>query len=192
MGIPLLAPGKARECGSRSFDMSEGTLRALIAALLCAGSCDAIAYADMRDAQPQDKPPAIDQRAAQKPSNPPPAKTETPAVLVDDEHLESILGKEIHTSSGETLGSITDVLVEADGSVRAAVVDLGGFLGVGVRKIAVAWSALHFIQGKSTLSAVLDMSKDQLRVAPEYRSGEPIVIVGAVPKSAHPPPARKE
>jgi sporulation protein YlmC with PRC-barrel domain len=121
-----------------------------------------------------------------------PRRRKRPAVLVDDAHLESILGKEIHTSSGETLGNITDVLVEADGNVRAAVVDLGGFLGVGVRKIVVAWSALHFVQGKTALSAVLDMSKDQLRVAPEYHAGEPIVIVGALPKSARPPPNRKD
>jgi sporulation protein YlmC with PRC-barrel domain len=171
--------------------MSRGFYWALIVAFLCAASCGVIARADSQGAKPQSKQTG-DQSAAQKPLNAPPAKTETPAVLVDDAHLESILGKEIHTSSGETLGNVTDVLVEADGSVRAAVIDLGGFLGVGVRKIVVAWSVLHFVQGKTALSAVLDMSKDQLRVAPEYRAGEPIVIVGAVPKSARPPPTRKD
>jgi hypothetical protein len=125
-------------------------------------------------------PPAVDENA--KPAAAPPAKAETPALLVDDKHVESILGKSIMSSSGETLGNVTDILVDGEGHVRAAIVDFGGFLGVGARKLAVAWTALHFVQGKSAITAVLDVNKDQLRGAPEYRPGEPIVIVGAEPK----------
>lgn len=111
------------------------------------------------------------------------SKFETPATLIDDKHLESILGKEVRTGSGETLGNVTDVLVDSDGTVRAAIIDFGGFLGVGVRKIAIAWSALRFAPMKAGIGAVLDMDKDQLRVAPEFRTGEPIVVLGASPKS---------
>src|SRR6266849_2785320 len=39
-----------------------------------------------------------------------------------------------------------DVLVDRSGIVRAAVIDFGGFLGVGSRKIVVDWNALHFGQ----------------------------------------------
>ena len=42
------------------------------------------------------------------------------------------------------MGRIVDVLVDRRGQVRAAIIDFGGFLGVGSRKIAVDWSALHF------------------------------------------------
>ena len=42
------------------------------------------------------------------------------------------------------MGQIIDVIVKRDGQVRAAVIDFGGFLGVGSRKIAVDWSALSF------------------------------------------------
>lgn len=133
------------------------------------------------DAQPP--APAADAKSKPAAAPPPPAKAETPALLVDDKHVESILGKSIVSSSGETLGNVTDILVDGEGRVRAAIVDFGGFLGVGARKLAVAWTALHFVQGKSAITAVLDMNKDQLRGAPEYRAGDPIVIVGAEPKS---------
>ena len=36
-------------------------------------------------------------------------------------------------------------LVDGQGMARAAIIDFGGFLGVGSRKIAVAWQALHFV-----------------------------------------------
>jgi sporulation protein YlmC with PRC-barrel domain len=139
----------------------------------------------------EDKPQNNEQSATGKSVTPPPsptqAKAETPAVLIDDKRIESVLGKEIRSVSGETLGNVTDILVDSDGSVRAAIVDFGGFLGVGVRKIAVAWPAIHFVQDKNAIAAVLDMNKDQLRVAPEYHAGEPIVVIGAAQKQARPP-----
>ncbi len=153
---------------------------AFVLALLCMVSAGLFTHAYSEEASPPAAPTANE---GTKP--PPPApKAETPALLIDDKHVESILGKSILSSSGETLGNVTDILVDGDGHVRAAIVDFGGFLGVGVRKLAVAWSALHFVQGKSAITAVLDMNKDQLRGAPEYRAGEPIVIVGAAPKTS--------
>jgi hypothetical protein len=148
-------------------------LAAFVLVLLAAVSVERVS-----GALSQSVPPATKDKGTQTPS-PPATTAETPALLVDDKHVESILGKQIISSSGETLGNVTDILVDGQGRVRAAIVDFGGFLGVGVRKLAVAWTALHFVQGKTALTAVLDMDKDQLRVAPEYRAGEPIVIVGA-------------
>ena len=47
------------------------------------------------------------------PKTPPaPSKIETPAALIDDKHLESMLGKEIHTTADETVGNVTDILRE--------------------------------------------------------------------------------
>jgi hypothetical protein len=66
--------------------------------------------------------------------------------------------------------------------VRAAVIDFGGFLGVGSRKIAVDWSTLHFAgAGKSDQKSdqiTLDLTRDQVRLTPEYKSGQPIVVLG--------------
>jgi sporulation protein YlmC with PRC-barrel domain len=118
----------------------------------------------------------------------------TPAVVVDDNQVENLLGRDVKSASGEKLGQITDVIVDKTGDVRAAVIDFGGFLGVGSRKVAVAWSALKFSPG----SIVVDMTRDELRVTPEYRAGEPIVVVGSQhpqtsgsPPSAAKPPATK-
>ena len=78
------------------------------------------------------------------------------------------------------MGHIVDVIVDRAGVVRAAVIDFGGFLGVGSRKIVVDWNALHFwsIADKGD-SITLELTKDQVKAAPEYKEDQPIVVLGA-------------
>jgi hypothetical protein len=76
---------------------------------------------------------------------------------------------------------IADVLVGHGGQVRAAIIDFGGFLGVGSRKIAVDWNALHFPQpGTPGGRIALELTRDQVKTAPEYKEGKPVVILGAL------------
>lgn len=64
---------------------------------------------------------------------------------------------------------MVDVLADADGRVRIAIIDFGGFLGVGTHRIGVEWSLLHFNPDSRDSSLVLSLSREQLRVAPEYK-----------------------
>ena len=77
-------------------------------------------------------------------------------------------------------GAIVDVIVDRAGVVRAAVIDFGGFLGVGSRKIVVDWNALHFghVANKGD-SITLELTKEQVTAAPEYKEDQPIVVLGA-------------
>jgi hypothetical protein len=72
------------------------------------------------------------------------------------------------------------VIVDRGGVARAVVIDFGGFLGVGSRKIVVDWSALHFwnVANKSE-SITLELTREQVRAAPEYKDDAPIVALGA-------------
>ena len=56
----------------------------------------------------------------------------------------AILGKSVRSNAGEDMGRIVDIIVSRDGQIRAAIIDFGGFLGIGTRKIAVDWNALDF------------------------------------------------
>jgi hypothetical protein len=111
-----------------------------------------------------------------------PAVTEdgTPATVIDDREVEGVLGKSVRSNADEDMGQIIDVIVKRDGQVRAAVIDFGGFLGVGSRKIAVEWSALSFPPSGTIDHVILNLTRDQVRLAPEYRPGEPVVVLGAV------------
>lgn len=167
-------------------------------ALFLLGAAVALVTTASVDAEPAPAPtntdtPAKADTAPAAPVGDPDKKTEeqaptsdTPAVVVDDNKVESLLGKDVTSAKGEKLGQITDILVSHAGEIRAAVIDFGGFLGVGSRKIAVAWPTLKFSQNAITLG----LTRDELRVTPEYHQGEPIVIVGATaPASPQTTPA---
>lgn len=68
---------------------------------------------------------------------------------------------------GETLGSIEDVMLHPDsGRVEYAVLDFGGFLGIGDRLFAVPLQA--FEVDRSNERFVLDVTKDRLENAPGF------------------------
>ena len=90
--------------------------------------------------------PAPVQPSTQPPAQPPapPATPPAAVTILPNHEVQSILGREVLSTNGENMGRIVDVLVDRSGEVRAAIIDFGGFLGVGSRKIAVEWNALHF------------------------------------------------
>jgi hypothetical protein len=106
------------------------------------------------------------------------SKEGTPATVVDGQQLQSVLGINALSVTGEDMGRVVDIIVDRKGQVRAAIIDFGGFLGVGSRKIAVDWGALHFLPKGKADSVEVDLTKDQLRVAPVYKPGEPVVVIG--------------
>ena len=114
--------------------------------------------------------------AAPAPPTPPPG---TPAMVLDDQEVSTILGKSVRSSADEDMGRIVDIIVSRDGQVHAAIIDFGGFLGIGTRKIAVDWRALNFAPAGKPGSITLDLTRNQVRLAPEYKRGEPVVVVGA-------------
>jgi len=91
-----------------------------------------------------------------------------------------ILGGPVQGADGQEMGRVIDVIVDSAGHARAAVIDFGGFLGVGSRKIAVDWGALHFSGAvKNDSNIRLALTQDQLKTAPEYKDGSPSVIIGS-------------
>jgi hypothetical protein len=132
--------------------------------------------------------PAVNPAAA-PPVAPPqkPADQGTPATVVDGNEVDGILGKAARSPTGEDMGRIVDLIIDRSGQIRAAIIDFGGFLGVGSRKIAVDWRAVRFT-GSKTDNLVLDLTRNQLRMAPAYVVGEPVVVIGPQ-QEAKPQPA---
>ena len=129
--------------------------------------------------------------AAPSPSeSPAPAPTEgTSALVVNGAGAQTLLGMPVQTSKGEDLGHVVDIVVDRHGDLLAVIVDFGGFLGVGTRKIAVDWRSLHFPVVDNMDKLVADLPRDQLRNAPVYKPNEPIVIMGAPAPSPTPSPS---
>jgi hypothetical protein len=127
--------------------------------------------------------------AAQAPApastaGPPAAATLPGADLqrIPGKHLVHILGEDVLSATGEKMGPIVDVLFDEAGKPRAAVIDFGGFLGVGTRKIAIDWNALRFDLGIKKNIIALDIGRQQLAAAPEYKGPDQPVLVVTLPR----------
>ncbi|MBV8835831.1 MAG: PRC-barrel domain-containing protein [Alphaproteobacteria bacterium] len=117
------------------------------------------------------------------------ASTPAPFVTVlGSWQAETILGKDVRSKANENIGRVVDVLVDHDGRARAAIIDFGGFLGVGSRKIAVDWDALKFVptdDGRNSIT--LDLTRDQMKAAPEFKEKRAVLVLGAAaPAQANP------
>jgi sporulation protein YlmC with PRC-barrel domain len=114
---------------------------------------------------------------------------EAAATVIDQQDVQGILGRQVLSSAGEDMGRVIDVVVDRSGQVRAAVIDFGGFLGVGNRKVAVDWNALRFAPTGSKYDRItLDLTRDQVKAAPEYKDGKPLVVLGAADSLPSSPP----
>ena len=130
--------------------------------------------------EPQTEPSKATKEAA--PPSPAPKEAAPPAsvTIIAPREAHGVLGREVRSPADEDMGRIVDVIVDRTGTVRAAVIDFGGFLGVGSRKIVVDWNALHFgrVADKSD-SIFLELTKAQVAAAPEYKEDKRIVVLGA-------------
>lgn len=93
--------------------------------------------------------------------------------------LQSIVGHSVYDGSNTDIGPIVDVLVDRAGRPRAAIVDVGGFLGVGTRRVAVAWKTLHFVVENGDARIVDHLTMDEVAAAPEFKGTDaPIQAAG--------------
>jgi hypothetical protein len=105
-------------------------------------------------------------------------------------NVRSVMGIEVRSSTERNIGRVVDLLADRSGGVEAAVIEFGGFLGIGTRKIAIGWSTLRFEHVDNQLVAILDIPRDQLRVAPDYKPDQPTVtnvITPVLPSVEEPP-----
>jgi sporulation protein YlmC with PRC-barrel domain len=81
-----------------------------------------------------------------------PAATATPAPLAASDstytgnwRASKVVGLSVYNSGNESLGSINDLLTDQKGDIKAVVVGVGGFLGVGEHLVAVPFDKIKFV-----------------------------------------------
>ena len=58
--------------------------------------------------------------------------------------VSKVVGLNVYNDNKETIGSINDLLMDQSGNIKAAVIGVGGFLGVGSRLVAVPFEKMKF------------------------------------------------
>lgn len=74
-----------------------------------------------------------------------PAATSSESGYHGDWRSSKVVGLNVYNDSNEKLGSISDLLVDKSGKINAAVIGVGGFLGVGERLVAVSFDKVKFV-----------------------------------------------
>lgn len=81
------------------------------------------------------------------------------------------VGEAIYNASDENLGSVDDLLLTEDGQIKAVVVGVGGFLGIGKKSVAIAIDAIEpRTDENGDLSLYVTASAEQLDGAPTFKT----------------------
>ena len=89
---------------------------------------------------------------------------------------ERLLGAKVFNKSGELIGDIEDLIFTASAgthTIDTVIIGVGGVLGVGEKKIGVAFKALSIETKDGKRTITLDTTKDVLAVVQPYKYAEP-------------------
>ncbi|MGY3618394.1 PRC-barrel domain-containing protein [Bradyrhizobium sp. USDA 10063] len=107
-----------------------------------------------------------------------------PIAAAGDWSADKMKGVNVYNEANDKIGEISDIFITSDGRVKGAVVEVGGFLGIGTHYVLVAMNSLKFANkaGKTTEGmtsetkrewypdrVVLNVTKDQLKSMPEFK-----------------------
>lgn len=82
---------------------------------------------------------------------------------------ENLTGAIVVGPEGEDIAAVGDILLTADGQVDAMLIDFGGFLGIGEKRVAVGLDNLEFAANENgDLVIYSDFTREQLEAQPEY------------------------
>ena len=81
--------------------------------------------------------------------------------------IDWITDATVTSPDGNSIGEINDVIIDGDaGTVKAAVIGVGGFLGIGEKQIAVPWDQLTINYDAHQITS--DLTQEEAEAAPEY------------------------
>ena len=122
--------------------------------------------------------PAAEDKAVEETAEAP-VTDDTRTAAIDRESLterplgdisaEDFIGTTVYGANDENVGEIGDVVLTEDGKVDAVIVDVGGFLGIGEKEVAVGMDNLKFLSDEDgELYLYTDFTEEQLEAQAEY------------------------
>ncbi len=82
------------------------------------------------------------------------------------------VGQTVYNSADEGVGSISDLIFQKDGGIQAAVIGVGGFLGIGQKNVAVPFEniAISEVPNSDDLKLTTTETAESLKAAPEFKT----------------------
>ena len=85
--------------------------------------------------------------------------TTTASAVISSDHVE---GTKVYNTRGDKLGSIDDLMIDkVSGQVRYAVLEFGGFLGMGTERYPLPWNMLKYDTAKEGYNVPLNKNHQE-------------------------------
>jgi sporulation protein YlmC with PRC-barrel domain len=78
-----------------------------------------------------------------------------------------LIGAAVYNDQNQRIGKIEDMIVAPDGKLSVAIIDVGGFLGIGTHRVAIPVDQFSDIKAKRLV--LPNATKDALKALPEFR-----------------------
>jgi sporulation protein YlmC with PRC-barrel domain len=90
--------------------------------------------------------------------------------LVDNSALttEELTGTSVYGTNDERIGEVGELLMTDDGKLDKAIIDVGGFLGLGEKPVAVSMDSLTILRADGDTRVYIDATEEQLESMPDY------------------------
>jgi sporulation protein YlmC with PRC-barrel domain len=87
---------------------------------------------------------------------------------------EQLIGAKVVNKDGEAIGTISDLIVSQGNQIEGVILAVGGFLGIGEKKIGVRMGALKIstAEGKTSIT-LATANKEVLSAVPSYQQALP-------------------
>ena len=82
--------------------------------------------------------------------------------------ISDYYNQSVYDAHDNKIGDISDLLLDKGGKITAALIGVGGFLGIGEKSVAVPFTAIKVAEKNGSRYLVLETSKDALQTAPGY------------------------
>jgi sporulation protein YlmC with PRC-barrel domain len=83
---------------------------------------------------------------------------------------DELIGMNVVDVTGESVGSISDLLIGANDTVDRAIIDVGGFLGFGAKPVALELDRLTVAEGDGEV--VVDVTREELDAMPDWQRND--------------------
>jgi sporulation protein YlmC with PRC-barrel domain len=96
----------------------------------------------------------------------------TPSTI-NEVYASKLIGASVKSTQGENLGKIDELVIDPhDARIKAAVVSVGGVLGLGAKSVAIPWDKMTMGTGADRDTIIVAMGKDELEKAPGWQKSE--------------------
>jgi sporulation protein YlmC with PRC-barrel domain len=93
--------------------------------------------------------------------------------MINEVYASKLIGANVRNTQGENLGKIDELVIDPkDARIKAAIVSVGGVLGLGSKSVAIPWDKMTMGTDADRDTIVVAMAREELEKAPGWQRSD--------------------